>query len=70
MEGKYLELRGRVLSSADVNPPIPMIAERNSEPPDNALTLAQKLIRKLDEESNNKLKQVSAEEKAAEPGAA
>ena len=58
------------MSNPDVNPPVLVIKEGVTEPPENALTLAQELIRKLDEESNKKLEQVSAEEKAAEPGAA
>ena len=71
MEGKYLHLRWEgFVSNADVNPPVPVITDGATEPPENALTLAQELIRKLDEESNKKLEQVSPEEKAAEPGAA
>ena len=45
-------------------------SESDSTKPKNALTLADKIIRKLDEESNKKLENVSAEEKAAGQGAA
>lgn len=58
------------MSNADMNPPAPVVADGATEPPENALALAQELIRKLDEESNKKLEQVSPEEKAAEPDAA
>jgi hypothetical protein len=37
---------------------------------EGVLKLAQELIRKMDEESNKKLEGISAEEKAAEKGAA
>ena len=58
------------MSNADMNPPVPVITDGATELPENAMTLAQELIRKLDEESSKKLEQVSPEEKAAEPDAA
>jgi len=45
-------------------------SESDSTELKNALTLADELIRKLDEESNKKLENVSAEEKKAGQGAA
>jgi len=45
-------------------------SERDLTKLKNALTLADELIRKLDEESNKKLGNVSAEEKTAGQGAA
>lgn len=53
---------GLIMSQNDVKLPIPPTAV-NSE--DNALKLAQELIRKMDEESRKKLEQVSTEEKGA-----
>ena len=44
-------------------------SESDSTKLKNALTLADELIRKLDEESNKKLENVSAEEKTAGQGA-
>lgn len=45
-------------------------SESDSTKLKNALTLADELIRKLDEESNKKLENVRAEEKTAGQGAA
>jgi len=45
-------------------------SESGSTKLNNALTLADELIRKLDEESNKKLENVSAEEKTAGQGPA
>ena len=53
-----------------MNPPVPVITDGASDPPENAMTLAQALIRKLDEESNKKLEQIGPEEKATEPDTA
>lgn len=58
------------MSKNAVNPPVPLVADGAAEPAENALTLAQELIRKLDEESKKRLEQISAEEKSAEQGAA
>jgi hypothetical protein len=45
------------MSNADMNPPVAVITDGVTGPPENALALAQALIRKLDEESNKKLEQ-------------
>lgn len=58
------------MSKRDVNPPVPWVVDGAAEKSENALTLAQALIRKLDEESKKRLEQISAEEKTAEQGAA
>jgi len=58
------------MSNADMNPPVPVITDGATDPPENAMTLAQALIRKLDEESNKKLEQIGPEEKATQPDAA
>jgi hypothetical protein len=51
------------VSKDDVNPFIPPVVDGSAEQPENALTLAQELIRKLDEESNKMLEHISAEQK-------
>lgn len=51
------------MSKDDVNPSIPPVVDGSVEQPKNALTLAQELIRKLDEESNKMLEHISAEQK-------
>jgi len=51
------------MSKDDVTPSIPPAVDGAVEPPENALMLAQELIRKLDEESNKMLEHVSAEQK-------
>lgn len=53
---------GSIMSQNDVKLPIPPTA---ADSEDNALKLAQELIRKMDEESRKKLEQVSTEEKGA-----
>ena len=58
------------MSNAGMNPTVPVVTDGVTDPAENALTLAQELIRKLDEESNKKLEQISPEEKAIEPDAA
>jgi len=64
IERKYLSLRGRgFMSKADVNPPVPLVVDGAAEQSEDTLTLAQAMIRKLDEESNKKLEHISAEEK-------
>jgi hypothetical protein len=55
------------MPKADVNPPIPRVVDGAAE---NAQTLADKMIRKMDQQSNEKMRHVSADEKAAEGGAA
>jgi len=55
------------MSQDDVKLPVPSTA---ADSENDALTLAKDLIRKLDEESRNKLAQVSAEDKTQEQGAA
>lgn len=52
------------MSKADVNPPVPLVVDGAVEQSENTLTLAQAMIRKLDQESNQKLEQISAEEKS------
>ena len=52
------------MSNPDVNPPVPPVVDGAPEQSENTLTLAQAMIRKLDEESNQKLEQISAEEKS------
>ena len=56
-----------IMSQDDVKFPIPPTAANSQE---SALKLAQDLIRKLDEESSEKLEQVSAEDKLHDQGAA
>lgn len=54
------------MSQEDVKLPVPPTAASEED----ALTLAQDLIRKMDEESRKKLEQVTAEDKTQERGAA
>jgi hypothetical protein len=58
------------MSKADVNPSIPLVVDGAADQAEDALTLAQQVIRKMDEESSRKMEHITAEEKAAERGAA
>ena len=51
------------MSKDDVNSSIPPVVDGAVEESKNVLTLAQELIRKLDEESNKMLEHISAQQK-------
>jgi hypothetical protein len=58
------------MSKADVNPSTPLVVDDAADQPEDALTLAQELIRKMDEESSRKMEHIPAEDKAIERGVA
>jgi hypothetical protein len=51
------------MSKDDLNSSIPPVGDVAVEQSENTLTLAQELIRKLDEESNKMLEHISAQQK-------